>query len=144
MLLHGALTLEGLPTLTLTGQKDVLVEGPSVLSCLGGGGPYCSPDAQMHILHMSLHGALMLEGSPALICTGQKDVLVEGPPVLCCPGGGGGLHCSADAQIHLLHMSLHGVLMLEGSPTLMWTGRRMSWWRNLLCSATMGRALLLT
>jgi hypothetical protein len=31
---------------------------------------------------MSLHGAVMLEGSPALVWTGQKDVLVEGPSVL--------------------------------------------------------------
>jgi hypothetical protein len=42
----------------------------------------------MIILHMSLHGALMLEGSPALMLTVQKDVLVEGPSVLSCHGKG--------------------------------------------------------
>ncbi len=41
----------------------------------------------MHILDKSLHGALMLEGSPALMLTGQKDVLVEGSSVLSCQEG---------------------------------------------------------
>jgi hypothetical protein len=36
----------------------------------------------MYILHMSLHGALMLEGSPTLMWTGQENVLMEGPSVL--------------------------------------------------------------
>jgi hypothetical protein len=47
-----------------------------------------SPDAQMYDLHMSLHGALMREGSPTLMLTGQKDFLVEGPSVLSCRGEG--------------------------------------------------------
>jgi hypothetical protein len=34
---HGALMLEGPPTLTVIGHKDVLAEGPSVLSCHGEG-----------------------------------------------------------------------------------------------------------
>jgi hypothetical protein len=86
LLLHGALIHESSPTLMLTGQKDVLEEGTSVLSCHGEG-PFYSPDAQMH-LHMSLHGALMLEGPPILMLKGQKDVLVEGPSVLNCHGEG--------------------------------------------------------
>ncbi len=61
--------------------------GLYVLSCQWGG-PYYTPDAQMHILQMSLHGALMLEGSPTLMWTGQKNVLVEGPSVLSCHGEG--------------------------------------------------------
>ncbi len=52
-----------------------------------GRGPYYSSDAQIHILHMSLHGALMLEGSPTLMWTGQENVLVEGPFVLSPHGG---------------------------------------------------------
>jgi hypothetical protein len=47
-----------------------------------GGGPYCSPDAQMYVLHMSLHGALTLEGLPALMWTMQENVLVLDPSVL--------------------------------------------------------------
>jgi hypothetical protein len=39
----------------------------------------------MNILHMSLHGALMLEGLPTLMLTGQKNVLVKGPTLLTCP-----------------------------------------------------------
>ncbi len=122
-----------LSSLLRTGQKDALVEEPSVLSfhgegpithlmprctsftcccmmlsclnarphtyadrtegCSGGetfcaqlpwGGAYYLPEAQMYVLHMSLHGALMLEGSPALMWTGQENVLVEGPSVLSC------------------------------------------------------------
>jgi hypothetical protein len=103
-------------------------------------GPFNSPDAKMNILHMSLHGALMLEVPPTLKRT-------EG-----CPGGGtfyaqlpkGGHYCSPDAQMYVLHMSLHGALMLEGTPALMWTMQENVLVRDLLCSATMGRALLLT
>jgi hypothetical protein len=47
-----------------------------------------SPDAQMFVLHMSILGALMLEGLPSLMLTGQKNVLVEGPFVLSCHGEG--------------------------------------------------------
>jgi hypothetical protein len=36
LLLHDALMLEVPPALLLTGQKNVLVEGPSVLSYHGG------------------------------------------------------------------------------------------------------------
>ena len=53
-----------------------------------GRGLDCSPDAQMNVLHMSLHGALMLEGPPALMWTGQEKVLEEGPSVLSCHGEG--------------------------------------------------------
>jgi hypothetical protein len=48
LLLHGALIHESSPTLMLTGQKDVLVEGPSLLSYHGKGlfthlMPRCTP-----------------------------------------------------------------------------------------------------
>jgi hypothetical protein len=63
---------------------------------------------------------------------------------LCAQLPWGGPYYTPDAQMHILQMSLHGALMLEGSPTLMWTGQKNVWWRALLCSAAMGRALLLT
>jgi hypothetical protein len=75
-----------LSSLMRTGQKDVLVEGPSVLNYHGKA--YCSPDAQMRVLHMSLHGALMLEGSPTLMWTGQENVMMEGLTVLSYHGEG--------------------------------------------------------
>jgi hypothetical protein len=121
MSLHGTLKLEGSPSLMLTGQKNVLVVGPSELSCHGEGPithlmPRCT---SFTCCCMMLHGALMLEGLPTLMQTGQKVVLVEGPSVLSCHWGGP--YYSPDAPMYVLHMSLHGALMLDGSPTLMWT-----------------------
>jgi hypothetical protein len=71
---------------------------------------------------MSLHGALMLEGSPALMWTGKENAWWR--DLLCSAAMGGGPECSPDAQMHTLHMSLHGALMLEGTPALMLIGQK--------------------
>jgi hypothetical protein len=97
--------------------------------CLGGGtfcaqlpweGLFNSPDAQMHILHMSLHGALMLEGWDHTYADRTEGCSGEG--TFCAQLPWGGLNCSPDAQMYVLHMSVHGALMLEDSPALMLTG----------------------
>jgi hypothetical protein len=59
--------LEGPLALTLKGQKNVLVKGPSVLSYQGE--DPITHLIHLYILHMWLHGALMLEGSPTMMWT---------------------------------------------------------------------------
>jgi hypothetical protein len=56
MSLHGALMLDGSPTLILTGQKEGCPGGGTFCAQLPWGGPYYSPDAQIYVLHVSLHG----------------------------------------------------------------------------------------
>jgi hypothetical protein len=66
------------------------------------------------------HGALMLEGLPTPLLTGQKDV--SGGGTFCAQLPWGGPYYTTDAQMNILHMSLHGALMLEDSPARMLTG----------------------
>jgi hypothetical protein len=93
----------------------------------------------MHILHMSLHGALMLEGSSTLMLTGQKYILVEGPSVLSYHGEGPITHLMPRCESFTCCC-----MVLWCCPHWCWQDRRMFWWRDLLCSAAMARALLLT
>jgi hypothetical protein len=57
---------------------------------VGEASPPYQPDIKMYqyILNTLLHGALMLEGTPTLMLTEQKNVLVEGRSVLNYHGEG--------------------------------------------------------
>ncbi len=138
LLLHDALKLEGPLTLMLTGQKDFLVSASAAM----GGGPYCSPDAQMHILHMSLHGALMLESSPTLMWTGQRNVLIEDHSVLnIIPKGGPYYRPNTSKGKAWVSWTCWCCMVLWNLKTRhhpCGQGKRMTWWRDLLCSAAMG------
>jgi hypothetical protein len=73
--------LKGSPTLMLTGQKDVLLERPSVLSYhVEGPFTHLMPRCTSFPCHCT--GALMLEGPSALMWTMQENVLVEDHSVL--------------------------------------------------------------
>jgi hypothetical protein len=89
-----------------------------------------------------LHGALMLEGPPKLMLTGQKDVL-GGTFCDQLPWGEGPI--THLIHLYILHMWLHGALMLEGSPTMMWTEEENILLRgSVLINIIKGMAILLT
>ncbi len=136
ILLHGALMLEGPPTLMLTGQKDVLVEWPSMLSCHGGRAlllTWC-PDA--HPSHVAAWCSDAWRLAPTDVDRAEE-----------CPGGGtfcaqlpwGGPYYSPDAQMYRTSFPCPCMelwCLMARWPHWCGQGRRMSWWRALLLVLT--------